>query len=340
MGRIARLTFTLALTALLTSCGDDPKPPSKPRAQWLSGLDLHENRAFAMAFAANGQLLVSGTAHNKRPAVAAWDGTRWEQIDVPEQVWLERLPSGDVVGIGLSKLYRFELHPLKVQELGVITPNPRTPFNQASARAAGDGAIFFVLDTGQFQRIAAGGTTATAIPVPPGTPDTALPGAYARTGDGRMFAGVRGAGIYEVFADHAEMVVPCSDPEIDDCNGGDILVLDSYAKEPLFRKGAAAGKVYRVDLAARRLRVVADMGKLTDRVLTSVADAPNGDLFLMMQGSDTTTAPGQLVRVPAGGDATALEGVTDDVIPGPAALAVRNDGRVFVNSGFLIQEVR
>jgi hypothetical protein len=257
-------------------------------------------------------------------------------------LWLERLPSGDVVGVGTTKLYSVGLNALEVRELGELVPNPRTSFNQSTARVGGDGALFFALDAGRFQRVAAGTTTATAIPVPPGTAETALPGAYARTGDGRIFAGVRGAGIFEVFADRAEMIVPCSDPEIDDCNGGEILVVDSHGKEPLFRRGPAAGKVYRVDLARRGLRLVADLSGLSGRVLTSVADAPNGDVYLMLQQEAGPGGWANLFRVPAGSDATAFEDFLGGAdVPGPAAIAVRNDGRIFINSGgLLIQEVR
>jgi hypothetical protein len=46
--------------------------------------------------------------------------------------------------------------------------------------------------------------------------------------------------------------------------------------------------------------------------------------------------------VPAGSDATAFEDFLGGAdVPGPAAIAVRNDGRIFINSGgLLIQEVR
>jgi hypothetical protein len=335
-----RRVVLLAVMVALASCGDDEEPAGPPRAEFLWGLDLNENRAFGMTFASNGRLLVSGTAHNKRPALAAWDGTRWEEIDVPEQVWLERLPSGDVIGVGTKKLYAIGATPLKVTELGEISPNPRTPFNQASARVAGDGSIFFVLEPGQFRRVPAGSTTATAIPLPVGTADSALPGAYAHTGDGRMFAGVRGAGIFEVFADHAELIVPCTDPEIADCNGGDIFVVDSYGKEPLFRQGPAAGKVFRLDLAARRLRLVADVSVLQGRLLTAVADAPNGDIYMTVQRSSAMDSGSNLLRVRAGDEPTKLDDFLFEIIPGPAALAIRNDGRVFINSGFLVQEVR
>jgi hypothetical protein len=49
-----------------------------------------------------------------------------------------------------------------------------------------------------------------------------------------------------------------------------------------------------------------------------------------------------LFRVPAGSDATAFEDFLGGAdVPGPAAIAVRNDGRIFINSGgLLIQEVR
>lgn len=334
--RVVRSAVLLALV----SCTTDDGPPPRKRPEILWGLDLNENRAFGMTFAPDGRLLVSGTGHNKRPGIALWDGTRWEERDVPEQIWLERLPSGDVIGVGGKKLHAVSFDPLAVREIGEITPNPRTAINQSSARAAGDGSIFFVLDSGRFQRIPAGTTSATAIPLPPGTPETALPGAYARTGDGRMFAGVRGAGIYEVFADRAELVVPCSDPEIDDCNGGDILVVDSYGKEPLFRKGPAVGMVFRLDLASRRLRLAADVSGLSGRLLTSVADAPNGDLYLLVQRSTSMNAGSNLLRISAGGEPTAHEEVVPDIIPGPAALVIRTDARVFINSGFLIQEVR
>lgn len=337
MRRVALAMLVLTLIA----CTTDEGPAPKKRAHFLLGLDLHDNRAFAMTFGPKGELFVSGTAHNKRPAVAVWNGEDWEEIDVPEQVWLDRLPSGEVVGIGTKKLYSFALNALKVREIGELVPNPRTPYNQSTARIAGDGAIFFALDAGRFQRVAAGTTTATAIPLPAGTPEDALPGTYARTGDGRMFAGVRSAGIFEVFADRAEMIVPCSDPEIDDCNGGEILVVDSHGKEPLFRKGPAVGKVYRLDLAARRLRLVADISGLSGRLITSVADAPNGDVFLMVNQTSGVSSFANLFRVPAGGEATRFEDFLTSDVPGPAALAVRNDGRVFINSGgFIIQEVR
>jgi hypothetical protein len=335
-----RRVVLLAVTVALASCGDDEGPPPRPHAEFLWGLELNENRAFAMAFAPNRQLLVSGTAHNKRPAIAAWDGTRWEEIDVPEQVWLERLPSGDVIGVGTKKLYAVGVRPLGVREVGEISPNPRTPFNQASARVSGDGSIFFVLEPGQFRRVPAGSTTATAIPLPADVSETALPGAYARTGDGRMFAGVRGAGIFEVFADHAEMIVPCSDPAIADCNGGDILVVDSYGKEPLFRQGPAAGKVFRLDLATRQLRLVADVSAFEGRLLTAVADAPNGDIYLTVQRSSAMDSGSNLLRIHPGDDPRKLDDFLFEIIPGPAALAIRDDGRVFINSGFLVQEVR
>src|SRR5687767_11942503 len=124
MRRVASPAFALALA--LASCTKDEGPPPKPRGHFLFGLDLHDNRAFAMAFGPKGELFVSGTAHNKRPAVGVWNGHDWEEIDVPEQVWLERLPSGDVVGIGTKKLYSFGLHALKVREIGELVPNPRT----------------------------------------------------------------------------------------------------------------------------------------------------------------------------------------------------------------------
>src|SRR5687768_13241840 len=95
-----RRWILLAPMLVLASCSDGDGPPPPKRAEFLWGLDLNENRAFAMTFAPDGRLFVSGTGHNKRPAVAVWDGTRWEELDVPEQVWLERLPSGEIVGVG------------------------------------------------------------------------------------------------------------------------------------------------------------------------------------------------------------------------------------------------
>lgn len=331
------------LALVLASCGgDDDLPPRRRQPAFLWDLDLNENRAFAMAFGSKGQLVVSGTSHNKRPAIATWNADRetWEKLDVPEQLWLESLPSGEVVGVGTKTLYAIGFDALKIRPIGEISPSPRTAFNQASARAAGDGAIFFVLDAGSFQRIAPGGTTATAIPIPPGTPETALPGTYARTGDGRMFAGVRGAGIYEVFADRAEMIVPCADPEIGDCNGGEILVVDSYANAPLFRGGPTAGKVYRLDLETRRLRLVVDLSALDKVLLTSVADAPNGDIYAAIHRSEGGPTASEIVKVPAGSAPAAFASVADEFVVGPASLAVSKDGRVFSNGGFLIQQIK
>jgi hypothetical protein len=49
----------------------------------------------------------------------------------------------------------------------------------------------------------------------------------------------------------------------------------------------------------------------------------------------------RLYRVAAGAEPTTFEDFLGDIVPGPAAIAVRNDGRVYINSaGFLIQEVR